>query len=402
MLFFKPYLIITLTLALCSMPLVYAEEKALSRSTYQSLIQIEKQLDKNPTLAVQQLKTVLINVKQKPYDKAIVEQQLAYAFLSIEDYSAAYEMANSAVKSNQLPEKISHQLYWLLAQLSYQLKRYAEVPTFAKQGLSSKTPQQQAQAYYLMGSSQYQLKNLKQAIQYLETAIKKAQSVPLEWQKLLLASYMEIKHYRKAEKILHRLVVKDSTDPTWWQYLISIYLEMEREDKALATLILAGYKSKLDEKNITRLMQLYNFNNLPYKAAIVLQKQLEGNEKTKSYKNLKLLAQLWMAARERTEALRVYTQAAAMSPSGKDDLIIGQLYMELGDWQSSVKAFNRAIKKGGIKNTEHVRFLAGVAAYYSKEYKSSRNNFKKLQQSPIYREQASYWLAKLEWNNNIK
>ncbi|WP_319380861.1 tetratricopeptide repeat protein [Thiomicrorhabdus sp.] len=373
-----------------------AGEKGLSPSVYEHL-QNAMALSKSGEnrQAISSLKALLGEIDKEPYAKAIVEQQLAYAYLKTDNYSKARAFGRSALNSGELPPEAVHGLHWLLAQLAFQQDDYSETIRYAGLWVENESSGKVGKGLFLIGYSYYHLDQYRNAASRFEAAIKSEKSPPVDWQKLLLASYMQSKNYAKAEGLLRSLIERQPKTLLWWEYLVGIYLQRDKEDKALAALVLAYNHHRLKSEDVMRMVQLFDYRGIPFKAAELMQKSIDEGRFSASYKNLQLLGQLWLNARERKKALETLTKAAALSKKGRDDLLIGRLHMENGQWKEAVGAFRRALSKGGLKDRARTKLFLGITAYYDGQFKLARTSLTSAGKVPALRKEADYWLAKL-------
>ena len=111
---------------------------------------------------------------------------------------------------------------------------------------------------------------------------------------------------------------------------------------------------------LLRLAQLYLYYEVPYKAAIILEKELNAERIEDEEKNWEQLANAWLSAREWKKAIPPLTKAAEMSEDGRLFLRLGQTYMQEEDWKNAEKNIRYAIKKGDLENPGRAWLLLGI------------------------------------------
>lgn len=374
-----------------------APKKGVTRGTYQIIQESNKASEQGQfDEAIKKLQAWLKKVDGLPYDTAMLQQHLAFAYLKIDNAKAAYENAESALQSEELPDAANHNLRWLMAQLAYMLEDYRDSIVQAKHWLKEAQPNKNVgQAHFLIGYSYYQLSDFQAATAHLEQAVQLKNPVPLDWQRLLLATYLETKHFQKAEKVLQQLIVLQPQSAMWWQYLVGVYLEQEKYDQALATLVAADHDQSVQDRYFMQMVQLYDHRGIPVKAAKRLQQAIEEGRLAKTHKHYKLLAHFWFNAREFEQAKVALSKAATLSETGQEDLLLARLYIDDYDWKQAVPLLQKAIRKGGLKSPGRAQLMLGVSAYHTQQKELARRALLKAQKTPNLQKEANYWLAQL-------
>ncbi len=78
---------------------------------------------------------------------------------------------------------------------------------------------------------------------------------------------------------------------------------------------------------------------------------------------LKQLGNLWLMSRERSNAISVLTEAAAIAPDGKTYELLGGIYFEEEDWPAAYASYQSALREGELDEPSQVSLLAGISAY---------------------------------------
>jgi len=389
--------LVFITLLLVQPVLAEEKKKGVSKATYDTLQKVNQLLDDGKDAqAIVQLEGLLIKVQEKPYELAIVQQQLSFTYLNVDNYRKSMTAAKASLDTRELPDAAQHNLYWLLGQLLYQEEQYAESIEYSQRWVSVQASlAEKAKGQLLIGRAHYNLKQYTPAARFVEKAIHHAKPAPFDWNKVLLAIYMDSQQYRKAEKLLLSMINTQPKEEIWWQYLMSVYFELGKEKKALSALSVADKIFDLTFQDTERLMQMYDYVGMPYKAANMMQRGLDEKQQKPTHKNLRRLAQYWLNAREYTKAIEVLTRAAKLSKVGKDDLLIAQLYMEQSEWKKSVVAFEEALRKGGLTQPAKTQYLLGMAAYNAKLDETAKKAFESAGESQKYESRVDYWLKKI-------
>ena len=148
---------------------------------------------------------------------------------------------------------------------------------------------------------------------------------------------------------------------TYYRQLAALYAELKREEDSFAIQQIMYSKDMLEKHSeLLRLAQLYLYYEVPYKAAIILEKELNAERIEDEEKNWEQLANAWLSAREWKKAIPPLTKAAEMSEDGRLFLRLGQTYMQEEDWKNAEKNIRYAIKKGDLENPGRAWLLLGI------------------------------------------
>ena len=348
----------------------------------------------NAREAIDRLQLLERTLQEKDFELAMVRQCLVYAHLAAEEPAVAHDIAVDVLKGGQLPAEAAHALTWLTAQIAYQLEDYRTCVHHAEQWIAAERSPS-AKAHFLAGFSHYQLKQPRAAEKHLEQAMAKARKIPDDWRRVLLAVYLDGRQYRKAETVLHSLIEREPDNSSWWNYLVAAYLEQNKEDKALAALVLAHHRNQLGTDDLMQIVRLYSSNGIPEKAARLLQEWVKAGRLEATRKTYKLQFELWHLACERGPALQALEKAASLADNGEDYFLLGRLHFERSQWQRARHALQRALRHG-VKAKAKAQYLLGVAAFNCGDPHTAQQAFEKASENPELVKLVAYWSDRLQ------
>ncbi len=390
--------IVLLTLFSC-FP-VQCEERAVSEQTFKVLKKADSLLRKGqPEQALGPLRNLQTKMGNDAFEKAVVQQYLAYAYAATGDYRAAKQSARAALESKLLEADAEQGLFFLAGQAAFQLESYRESLQLLEQWLG-KEPKANADIYYMTAYAAHSAHLIRPAIRYLEKAVAMQKSPAPEWIQLLLSLYMDNKNFNKAEPMIKRLIALSPTKREWWNYLSSFYARRDRYDQALAAMMLAYYSGAVRPKDVLHVVRLNAQQDYPVKAARLLEAELESKRIPRNYDNLKLLFSCWQLAREHAQAERILAEAAALSHSGEDYVLLGRLAMQRDDWVSAKKNFQKSLRRGGLKRKTKTRLWLGIAALKTDDKALAKQSLEPLLKVADVRQEAEFWLKRLELSKN--
>jgi tetratricopeptide (TPR) repeat protein len=385
-------LLFVLSIAL-AVPTVQGD--TLSRRTRLKLQEASKLTEAgNARQAIDKLQLLEGELQEKDFELAMVRQCQVYAHMAAEEPAVARDIAAKVLKGGQLPAEAAHALTWLTAQIAYQLGDYRACVHYAEQWIAAER-RPLAKAHFLAGFSYYKLKQPRAAENHLEQAIALVKKIPDDWRRVLLAVYLDGKQYPKAETVLYSLIESEPDNRIWWNYVVVAYLEQDKEDMALAALVLAHHRSRLDTDDVMRIVQLYSSNGIPEKAARLLQGWLESGRLEATRKTYQLQFELWHLACERGPALQALEKAASLADNGEDYYLLGRLHFERNQWQLARHALHRALQHG-VKEIAKAQYLLGVAAFNCGDPHTAQQAFEKASKNPELVKVVAYWSDRLQ------
>lgn len=181
----------------------------------------------------------------------------------------------------------------------------------------------------------------------------------------------------KKAQLLEQLLAKNPNERKLWDAISGDYFRANEEAKAFEVqkaMYLGGILQTEDE--LMRIVNFYNRFNVPYKAAKILEKEMNAGRISKDYEKMELLANLYQVAREFKRAIPVIEEAAQMSSNGAMYERLGRSYSELKDWAKAEEAFTQAIQKGGLKDKGLAWVLIGQSRYERGDRAGAREAFR--------------------------
>jgi len=361
-------------------------------------------------------------VNQKKYDQALVvlekikkrrrlnsteKAQLwnfyAYIYFSREQYRKAIQAYETLLKQPQLQPGMKAGTLYTLSQLYFLEEDYKTALDRILQWMAlTETPS--PESYALLGQAYYKLKRYKDAVPALRKAItlrkQSGRTVKESWYLLMRASYYELKDYRNMAKVIKELLTL-YPKPQYFRDLASVYSQMGKTRKQLALMEVMYEKGLLKKASQLRnLASLYLIHEVPYKAAKVLEKGITEGVLEKNRKNLELLAQAWVQAREDRKAIGPLTEAARLSDTGEAWIRLGQAYVNLDEWDKAIEALQAGLGKKGVKRPGSAWILLGMGYYNLKNLEQAKRAFARAIDAPRStkqnRKSARQWIKYLD------
>ncbi len=347
-----------------------------------------------PREAIERLEALLPTLAEEPYALSITHQLTGYAYSAAGDYRHAVESFRKALSYQALPEAVSHDLRYNVAQLLIHLEAYQEGLGYLEEWMRhEREPKLEAQK--LAATAHFRLQRFEAAVPHLQKVLASQRPPEEPWYQMLLACHFERGRYQPAIVLLETLIEIWPERRDYWLQLSGAYQRADQNHRALAVLELAERRGLLGEAERLQLARLYAYLNMPYQAAEYLSKRIEEGAIEPKLDVWDLLAQSWVNAKEPARAVRALSHAADLAPDGNRYLRIAELRFELGDWQGAVMAADQALQKGGIQHAGSAHLLLGIASHHSGDAQRGVRALERAQRYGDTKAQADWWLDKV-------
>jgi tetratricopeptide (TPR) repeat protein len=167
--------------------------------------------------------------------------------------------------------------------------------------------------------------------------------------------------------------------------------------KELSTLETAYDKGLLEkESELINLAQALLAQEVPYKAARIVAKGLKDKTIEPSARNLSLLGDAWMLAKEYDKAIVVMAKAAKASGEGDDYFKLAQIHTERQEWKQALSNVNQALKDDELKNVHSARILKGLVMFNMDNLDGAEKVFAAIKAADSDDKVANQWLTYIQ------
>jgi len=373
------------------------ETVAMSQAVYEDLTEIQELIEAKDYASAQRLIDDLKGKKGlTPYELAQIWNITGYSYYLQEKYDQAIRAYDQVMAQPDLPEALQQSTLKTKAQLQFTQEDYEGALVTVRE-LMRVVSEPSADVMMLEGQALFQLARYDEALKPIKGAIdmyREQGQVPKEnWLLLLRVIYFEQKDYDSMIDVVRELIVYYPKD-TYILTLAGIYSELGDTKKQLA-LTEALYESGLinTSSHITNLANLYLLHGLPYKAATLLETEMDDNIVEANERNLRLLSQAWYQAREDEKAIPPLKRAAEISNDGELYVRLAQAYINLEQWEEAAAAVQQALKLGGRKRNDTANIMLGMALFNQKRLEQARRAFQVAANDNRSERAATQWIA---------
>ncbi len=336
--------------------------------------------------------------KWNEYEQAQLYNMMGGIYVQMENYPEAIRYYRKFVETPSIPPANQLNVSYYLAQLYLATENYKEairlLEDYIKRSeiVGADHYYKLGQAYYMDGNLNKSLPNIDKAVQIFESSDRIPPEGLYQYQ---MSLYHGKENYKKVVTILEKMV-RHYPKVTHWRTLASMYGASGRPKDQLHaydTIYMMGGLSK--ENELRLLASLYLENDYPYKAAKILQKGFNDKLIEATAKNLELLGISWSIAKEQEKSIPVMEQAASKSDSGDLYARLAQIYLGTDDYQKSINAASKALKRK-LKKPASVHFNMAVSYYNLNKFDEALGSLKEARKDKTMASQANTWIRLVE------
>ncbi len=393
--------------ALLPVSLVQAQESGEERKTrrtpalrakvYEQLARAQALADEDKTAeAIEALNSVKErSSSMNSYELAMMYNFYGFIYYNDEKYDEAIAAFEKVVEQQPIPESFELSTLFSLAQLHMMQGNYDKTLSFLERWEALNPGEIPAKNYLIKAQAMYQMKDFERASRFINQAVEMVEAegkIPEEnWYVLQRAVYYELKQPENVRDVLVKMVRHYNQDQYWVQ-LAGMYGELGEEKKQLAILEAAYQQDYItSSSDLFNLAQLYYYHQAPVKGARLMEQAMADGTLERNLRNLKFLANCWSLAKEHEKAIPVLTSAAELSSDGELDAQLGQLYLNMEQWDKAIDAASRSLEKGELRNPGMSHLVMGMAYFNQKRFNDALNQLAKAEEYDNSRRMAQQW-----------
>ena len=354
---------------------------SLSESVYKKLGEGQEAIDaKDFDLALEVIQGALNRSRRyNENEVANLHNMLGYIYYLKDDYDGALREYKIVVEQGEkIPEGLEVTTLYTVAQLSYVQENYDDALYYMEVWITKATNPSAAPRFFL-ATVYYQMKDYNKAIEQMELGIQIAQErgtdiTEQNWS-LLTFLYFEKEDWPNVIRVL-QVLVEEFPKREHWVRLAGVYGQEGYEKEQLYTLE-AAYTADFLEKqtDFTNLAGLLMQEEVPIRAAKVLEDGLNRKAIERDAKNLQSLGQAWQLAQEVDKAIPIFEEAAGMADDGKIYERLSYLYLESDQFDKCVDSATGALDKGGLRKSQSVYIVKGMCLFNQNKLSPARSAF---------------------------
>ncbi len=342
--------------------------------------------------------------KLNRYELANVYNTYAYLRYAVEDYDGALDYYQKVIDQRpEIPLALEINTLYTVAQLYFLQENWQKgIDTLNTWMSVTDTPS--TNAYVLLANGYFQLKDYDKSLSNIQIAIDREEAagkLPKEqWYNLARFIHFDRDNFREALDILEILIMYYPKKQYWVQ-ASHLYGEEKDEARQLALLEATYEQNLLDRsQDIVLISQLYLQAEVPFPAALAMEKGFADDIVEKESKNYELAGVAWRQAQEVTKSLPMLEAAASKSEKGELYARLGNVYLDVDKNKEAVEALKRGLNRGGVKRPDQARLALGMAHFNLGEFDAARRAFREARKDKRARSYADQWLKYITSEEN--
>lgn len=325
-----------------------AKDMTFSKETYEALSLANKFIEtKDFKKAINVLKKAN---PEKEEEQIYIQNTLAQAYLSIEDYANAAIYIEKTLKLEKLDEKLKKELIGNLLQI-YLIK-----------------------------------KDYKKSISLFERYKKQNLKISPEIYANIAISHLELKNYKQAIIHIKEALKLKPKNKNFIQTLLLIYYN-QKDYKQVCAILESAYRLNISGEFATQLANCL-YEKAPLRGAKILKEALDSKKIKSTKSSLKLLFSLYINAKEYDKA---YETAKSINDN-QVSLYIIQSYFDKGKYQKTIEAINSLENSLQADIKPQVKIIQAQSYYYLNDTKKAIELFKAASKLPKVRNYALEWI----------
>ncbi|MGQ4276936.1 tetratricopeptide repeat protein [Pseudidiomarina sp. E22-M8] len=329
------------------------------------------------------------------YERAMLWNFYGYMHYGKDRVAEAVRYFDKVVQEDPIPDALKQNTLFSLAQLALGQGDYAQTLDYLTRWEIVVGDEQATKADVLRAQALYQKGDYQQALAPIKRAIQAAQangeSGDENWYVLQRAIHYELEQTEAVAAVLEQMI-KHFNKPDYWIQLAGVYGQLGKDEQQLAMLEAAYQQGFLTKgQDLQMLVQSYFFGGVPYKAGQIMEQAIQQGKLTADLRNLKLLAQSWIAARETDKAVAALQQAADLSNDGELDAQRAQVLLNSERYNEAISAAQTALAKGNLEKPGTMHLVIGMAELEQENYNPALQAFAKAKAFEEARKAALQW-----------
>jgi tetratricopeptide (TPR) repeat protein len=371
------------------------EAQAVSKEVYDKITQAQEQVDAKDYQGALRTLNALRQKKLTEYELTNVLNYIGFVYYNMEDTPRAISTYEELLRIPSLEEQLRKQTVYTLAQLSTMEEEYNKALDYLDQWFALEA-NPGPEPYILYAQNLYQVDKYKEMVKPIETAMEIAKKrdvqVKEDWYVLLNFAYFQQENFAQVRDI-HKILLQNWPKKRYWFTLAGAFTELNAENNLIASYDVLQTQALLTtESELVTMAQLYMQHEVPYKAAMLLEEEMEKGRVPKNAKNYRLLSQAWSLAMEDEKAIPALKEAARLDRDGELYLRLANTHLNLGQYSECVEAAREGVKVGDLKSPDHAQISLGMCLYNQKRYDDAIAAFRVASRTERSRKMARQWI----------
>jgi tetratricopeptide (TPR) repeat protein len=373
------------------------QAQAVSKAVYDKITKAQEAVDAKDFAGALKLLNALYDPdKLTEYEQANVLNYIGFVYYNMDDVTNAIRTYEKMVQIATLEPQLKKQTTYTLAQLLTMEENYERALATLDQWFVMET-NPASEAFILKAQNLYQVQRYQEMIQPIENAIqvavKREKEVKEAWYVLLNFAYFQQEDYEMVRDI-QKILLASWPKKNYWFSLAGAFTELGQDDDLVTAYASAHTQNLLEkEAELVTMAQLFMQREIPYKAGVLLEKEMAAGRISKDAKHYRLLSQAWQLAMENEKAIPALREAARLADDGELDVRLGNALLNSGNYGECVKSVQTGIRKGGLKSPDNAQISLGMCLYNERKYQDAIKAFQVAARTDRSRRVSNQWIT---------
>ncbi|MCC2606985.1 tetratricopeptide repeat protein [Planctobacterium marinum] len=327
-----------------------------------------------------------------PWEIAVNGQHLARQYAQNGQFEKAAQAYQKALSTNVLAEPVARVMTKELAYVLLQLKRFAQVgPLFSHSSMDN-------EERLLVARAALGLQRFHEVVAILTQITENSAALPDEQLQQVAELAYQASAFAMAIDAIKALLLRHPEDMTLIRQLTGLYIKTQKFNAALDLWSLASNQSRfVDEQDWLLLVELYQRQTMPDKAARILDNALQSSTVNATVRHWYRLFELWYQARETDAAMTSLNNSLRLSSDIQQGLLLADLQHKAEQWQNLLDTLTFTCQQVlPDRFTGKANLLLGIAYHKLGQADEARRAFINASLVSGEKAKAREWLAFIE------
>lgn len=341
-----------------SLSFAKSSKGTISKGVYAKLQKSQEFIVKKEHKKALTILNSIVKTSENSYEKSYALQYIANIYIEKDNYKKVSSLYEKIIKLEAFEKDNLDRIKFSLSRIYLSLEKYKRTIALSLGLLNNSKVNRDTLLENLIYSYYYQNK-FRKTLSYTKELFKTVKKPKESIYQILYSAHIELKDYHKAIDTLDVMVKRWHKNETYWLQLISLYQEVKKYKKSLATFELAYKKDGIKKDNQTLYFaNVLLQNNMYQKAAILLEDGIKKGLIKEDKKIFETLVSSYLNARQTKEAIRLLN-TSSYGKSPKFALLLGNLYYAKLEYKNAIRVLKHLkIKKNTRKDGEKYILLA--------------------------------------------
>lgn len=375
------------------------EAQAVSKEVYDRIQKAQEEVEADNYQAALRTLNDLQRRDLTDYERANVLNYLGFVHYNMENVAEAIAAYRRMLQIPELEQQMRKQTLYTLAQLSTMEEEYQQSLEYLEQWFAIETNPGPS-AYILYAQNLYQVDRYSEMIEPIETAMEVARNrneqIKEDWYVLLNFAYFQQEDFAQVRNI-NKTLLQSWPKKRYWAQLAGAYTELNEERNLIAAYDALHTQGLLtNEAELVTMAQLYMQYEVPYKAAKLLEAEMESGRVARTAQNYRLLSQAWSLAMEDNKAIPALRESARLDEDGELYLRLANAHLNQAQYEECANAARQALNVGGLDTPANAQISLGMCLYNLKQYQDAITAFRAASRTERTQRMARQWIEVIE------